>query len=138
MRPLLMLAGAMLAPAPATPPSTPREVVSAMFDAFNRHDAATLQRLYAPDARLTSPDFCSPRGRADVVRTYAALFTEFPDIRDTVQDLVVEGDRIAVRFVATSRTHDLALPIQAMIQVRDGLIVRDDALFDTGGRPCQR
>ena len=127
---LLMLAGSTPAPA------SPREVVTAMFDAFNRHDAAQMARLYAPAATLTSPDFCAVRGQKDVVRTYAALFAAFPDIRDEIQDIVAEGDMVAVRFVAVSQKGRLTLPVQAMIQVRDGLIVHDDALFDTGGKPC--
>lgn len=51
----------------ATPPA-PRAVVTAMFEAFNRHDAEAIARLYAPDARLASSDFCAARGRNDVVR----------------------------------------------------------------------
>jgi uncharacterized protein (TIGR02246 family) len=117
--------------------ATPREVVAAMFDAFNRHDADAMAQLYAADARLTSSDFCRPRGRADVRRTYQALFAEFPDIRDDVERIIAEGDMVAVRFTATSRKGALALPIQTMLRVRGGLIVNDDTLFDAGGRPCQ-
>lgn len=130
-----MLILAMLL-AVATPP-TPRAVVIAMFEAFNRHDAAAIARLYAADARLASSDFCAARGRNDVVRTYAALFAAYPDIRDRIDVMIVERDRVAVRFVATSRTGGLTMPVQAMIRVRDGLIVEDDAVFDAGGEPCQ-
>jgi len=43
-----------------------------------------------------------------------------------------------VRFVAASRSGRLTIPIQAMIRVREGRIVRDDLIFDTGGKACQR
>ncbi|NIJ21212.1 uncharacterized protein (TIGR02246 family) [Sphingomonas naasensis] len=119
------------------PEPAPLAVVAAMFDAFNRHDAAAMAKLYAADVRLTSSDFCHPRGRADVERTYRALFAEFPDIRDEVAQMVAEGDRVAVRFTAVSRKAGMRLPIQTMLRVRAGLIVEDDTLFDTGGRPCQ-
>ncbi len=124
--------------APAVPPAstTPRDVVLAMFDAFNRHDPAALARLYAPDAVLTSPEHCSPRGQRDVERSYGALFAEMPDVVEKVESMVVENDTVAVRFTATSRSAGLSIPIQAMIIVRDGLIRRDDAMFETGGRPC--
>ncbi len=121
----------------AEPVPTPRAVVTAMFAAFDRHDAEAIAKLYAPDARLTSSDFCAVRGRGDVARTYAALFAAYPDIRDRIEVMIVEGDRVAVRFVATSRSGALAMPVQAMIRVRDGRIVEDDAIFDTGGEPCQ-
>jgi hypothetical protein len=32
--------------------SAPGAVVDKLFDAFNRHDVAALQALYAPNARL--------------------------------------------------------------------------------------
>lgn len=129
---ILALMLALAAPAPE-----PRAVVTAMFDAFNRHDAEAMAMLYAGDARLTSPDFCRPRGRADVTRTYRALFAEFPDIRDEVEQVVVEGEQVAVRFTAVSRRAGLRLPIQTMLRVRGGRIVSDDTLFDAGGRPCR-
>jgi ketosteroid isomerase-like protein len=132
-----LLAVLLLASGPDKPPTAPRAVVHAMFEAFNRHDAAGIARLYAPSARLTSPDFCTARGQRDVQRTYAALFAAFPDIRDDVQDMVVEGERVAVRFVALSTAGKLALPVQAMIRVRDGRIILDDAVFDTGGKACE-
>ena len=127
----------LLAAALSQQPPAPREVVAAMFEAFNRHDAEALARLYAPDARLTSPDYCSPRGREDAARSYRALFEQFPDIRDDVETIVAEGEQVAVRFTARSRKGGLTLPIQAMLRVRDGRIVRDDALFDAGGKACE-
>ena len=121
----------------ASPHETPRQVVEAMFAAFNRHDAAAMARLYAPDARLTASDFCAPRGGADVERTYRALFAALPDIADTVETILVEGDRVAVRFTATSAAANLRMPIHAMLRVRGGRIVEDDSVFDTGGKPCE-
>lgn len=138
-----MMFALMFALAADQPPSrvtisTPREVALAMFDAFNRHDADAMARLYAEDAKLTSPDYCLPRGRDDVNKSYRALFAEYPDIRDDVETMVAEGDIVAVRFTATSQAGKLTLPIQAILKVRDGLIVADDALFDAGGNPCQQ
>ena len=122
--------------AAATPPA-PRSVVTAMFEAFNRHDAEAIARLYAPDARLASSDFCAARGRDDVARTYDVLFAAYPDIQDRIEVMIAEGDRVAVRFVATSRSGGLTMPVQVMIRVRHGLIVEDRTVFDTDGKPCQ-
>src|SRR3984957_15567474 len=77
-------------------------IIDKLFDSFNRHDTAALQALYAPNAHLTSSDFCRPRTGADVTRTYEALFRAFPDIRDDVETIIIEGDRVAVRFVSSS------------------------------------
>jgi uncharacterized protein (TIGR02246 family) len=132
----LLLALLLAQPEPPPRPPSAREVVKAMLEAFNRHDATAMARLYARDARLTSSDFCSPRGQADIERTYRALFEAFPDIRDDVSTIVAEGEHVAVRFTAVSKTGPLQLPIQTMLTVRDGLITEDHSVFDTGGRPC--
>lgn len=92
----------MIALALAVAAATPAATVEKMFAAFNRHDPAAMAALYAPDAKLTSSDFCAARTGRDVTRTYAALFAEMPDVVDTVDTMVVSGDRVAVRFTATS------------------------------------
>lgn len=117
-------------------PNSPQEVVTAMFAAFNEHDAGSMERLYAKDAKLTSSDFCYPRNHADVVRTYRALFSTFPDIHDDVTTLISQGDRVAVRFVATSRSGGMSLTIHTFLRVQEGKIAEDDSIFDTEGRPC--
>lgn len=121
----------------APPQETPRQTVEAMFAAFNRHDAAAMARLYTPDARLTSSDFCAPRTGRDVERTYRALFAALPDVTDRIETIVAQGDRVAVRFTAASTAANLRIPIQAMLRVRGGKIVEDDSVFDTGGKPCE-
>jgi ketosteroid isomerase-like protein len=128
----LQVSTALAAPAP-------RDVVRSMFDAFNRHDAAAMAALYADDARLSSPDFCAPRGRNDVERTYNDLFKTFPDIRDDIDSMVATESRVAVRFTARSSagSEPLALRIMTFLTVRDGRITEDDSLFDTQGRPCR-
>lgn len=122
----------------ATPSPAPRDVVTRMFAAFNDHDAAAIAKLYAPDAVLTSPDFCGPRGSPDIERTYAALFAAYPDIRDVVEETVADGDRVAVRFTATAKSADFRLPIATFLRVRNGRIVEDRSYFDNGGRPCEK
>jgi predicted SnoaL-like aldol condensation-catalyzing enzyme len=114
----------------------PKATVQAMFDAFNHHDAKAMEKLYADDARLLSSDFCSARGRQDVQRTYTALFTAMPDLHDTVETIVAEGDVVAVRFVAKSEHANLQLPMVTFIRVKDGLIEEDDTRFAVGSQPC--
>jgi uncharacterized protein (TIGR02246 family) len=125
-----------IAAAAATP--SPHATVEAMFAAFNAHDPAAMARLYADDARLTSSDFCTPRGKADIQRTYADLFVAMPDLNDRIETIVTDGDRVAVSFLASSATAKFKLPIIAIFRVRDGLIVADDAIFDTAGQPCSK
>ena len=138
---LLKLATALLVVAtPAgSEPTSPRAVVEAKFAAVNRHAIADISVLYSSDALLTASNFCKPRrGQTEVARTYRAIFAFAPDAVDDVQEYVVEGDRVAVRFVlrGTAGGHALSVPLMNFFTVRDGLIVKDDAIFDNGGRAC--
>ena len=82
-------------------------VVENLFADFNRHDLDGMEKLYSNDAELRSSDFCSPRrGRNEVRRTYKELFDNFPDIRDDIHELVVQDDRVAVKFIAHSTYTD--------------------------------
>jgi ketosteroid isomerase-like protein len=119
--------------------SVPAAIVHKLFDSFNRHDSAALQALYAPNTHLASSDFCRPRTGADVTRTYEALFRAFPDIRDDVETIIIEGDRAAVRFVSSSRLlgKDFHLELMAFFRFRGDLITEDDTIFDTRGRACE-
>lgn len=120
--------------------STPRAIIEKLFDSFNRHDVAALQALYTENARLTSSDFCSPRTGADVARTYAALFRAFPDIRDDLQTIVIQGDRAAVRFISSSHVPagDFHLKLMTFFRFSAGRIIEDDTVFDTRGRACDK
>jgi uncharacterized protein (TIGR02246 family) len=109
-------------------------LVRRMFEAFNRHDLEALSALYSVDAVVISPDHAAVRGPGGVRRVYAALFTQFPDIKDHVSNIVVDGDRVAVEFVSkgcvAANQDCFELPIAAFITVRNGLIVRDVGYFD--------
>jgi predicted ester cyclase len=117
-----------------------RALVEAKFAAVSHHSATEIAAFYADDAVLTASDFCAPRrGRPDVERTYVAIFAAVPDVTAEVQELVVEGDRVAARVVLHSRMPGRAfdLPIMDFFTVRARHIVRDDGLFDNHGRRCR-
>jgi hypothetical protein len=119
--------------------SDPAAVIDRLFDSFNRHDVAALQAMYAPGARLTSSDFCKPRTGADVARTYGAMFRAFPDIRDEVDAIIIQGDHAAVRFVSSSGApgRGFRLKLMTIFRFSAGRIIEDDTVFDTGGRACE-
>jgi hypothetical protein len=117
----------------------PEDIIQRLFTAFNRHDLNAMARLYAGDAVLESPDFCSARhGPEGVRKSYADLFRTFPDIIDQVTQSVASGNLMAVQFVAHSHgfkpTGELRLA--TFFTLRNGLIVRDETYFDAHGQPC--
>jgi len=136
----LLLSGVLaVAPALADDAPSPRAVVEAKFAAVNRHSVPDVVAFYAPDAQITASDFCKPRqGRADVERTYKNIFAVVPDVAVTVDEYVVQDDRVAVRFTLHGSVsgHAFDAPIQDFFTVRNGLIARDDGMFDNHGRPC--
>jgi ketosteroid isomerase-like protein len=119
--------------------SSAKSVVEAKFAAVNRHSIDDIEKLYAPFASVTAPNFCNTRhGREDVRRIYQDLFTAFPDIHVEIQEYLVQGDRVAVRYLvrAGSPGKGFVVPIFNLFTVRDGLITTDDGMFDNGGRKC--
>jgi len=138
IKPLFFLSLILLPVSAATASGSPEAVVQAMFAAFNNHDAHGMEKLYANDALLSSSDFCQVRGRRDVYRTYQALFDAFPDIHDDAMTFVSQGDKVAVRFRATSQRGNTSLWIHTFLEVRNGLIVKDESIFDNAGRPCEQ
>lgn len=138
----LALAAALLGCSQASRPTepSPRAVVEAVFAAFNRHDPTAMASHYAPDAILTSSERCHPlAGNAELQRIHSELFAVAPDVQDEVKEIVAEGDRVAVQFVSRSHTRgaEFELTIADFFEVRDGLIVRDNTIFDNGGAPCK-
>jgi uncharacterized protein (TIGR02246 family) len=136
---LIFLASCAHAGAPATSAQSPHAVIEALFAAFNRHDAAGMAALYAPEAELRTSEYCEPlRGRAAIERIHTDLFAAFPDIQDEVTDYFVDGEEVAVLFTSRSQTPGRAFEMQIadFFVVRDGLIVSDHTIFNAGRR-CQ-
>jgi ketosteroid isomerase-like protein len=118
-----------------------RMVVERRFAAVNRHDLDAVVALYARDAVETSPGFCADRsGPEGARRTYTELFQAYPTITADATTYVVEGNRVAVQFLARARKADGTVLLEVLLAnfltVEQGQITRDDTYFDTKGRPC--
>ncbi|MEO0423793.1 MAG: nuclear transport factor 2 family protein [Pseudomonadota bacterium] len=125
----LLIAGATT----AAPPSN-KDIVNAMFDAFNAHDVTALKSFYTEDARVFSPEQCGPTvGPEAIGANYTALFEQVPDVHDQVEILVAEGDRVAVVFTASSQISgaEFRLPIAAMLRFEDGKVAEDRVFYET-------
>jgi ketosteroid isomerase-like protein len=121
--------------------TSPRVVVEKRFEAVKHQDIEAIVALYDKDAVETSPAFCEKRiGREGVRRTYTDLFRMFPTITDDVTTYVVEGDHVAVQFIARSKKADgsdaFEFPLANFLTVKHGRIIRDDTYFGARGQPC--
>jgi steroid delta-isomerase-like uncharacterized protein len=68
-----------------------------IIDAISRGDAERLDDLMAPEIVDHNPIPNQAPGRDGFKQWMAAARTAFPDLRGTVEDVVVEGDRVAAR-----------------------------------------
>ena len=126
---------------PVSAQDSPQAVVKRRFEATVHHDIDAIAALYAPDAIETSPAFCIARqGSAGARKTYGDLFRDAPGIEDEVTNFMVDGNHVAVQFIARIRKPDGSIafeaPLANFLTVEHGRIVRDDTYFDTKGRPC--
>ncbi|MFJ8822999.1 ester cyclase [Streptomyces sp. NPDC102467] len=79
-----------------------------MHDAANTGDADTVMKaideVVAPDLRFHAPVPMGDSGRQALKRVYAVLLQAFPDLRVSVEEVIAEGDRLAIRNTVTG-TH---------------------------------
>ena len=79
------------------------EAVRSKFAAFNKHDADAIERIYASDATLSSPDYAHLTGNVSIADTYRKLFAAIPDAQDDVETILAETpvDKQVALFSAT-------------------------------------
>lgn len=125
-----------------------REDVVALFarrrDAFGRHDVAALECLHAEDGVVESLMAGTVKGRAAIGDVYKAWFAAFPDVAHTTEELLIDGDRVALvdtvvgtdigGFMGLAPTRrPFRLPIVHLYTVRDGQIVHERRIYDFTG-----
>ena len=121
---------------------SPGDVARGYFAAIARHDLDGAVEFWRPG----SVDHLAPIGELrvpDELRAYfEGVFAAFPDFRYEVLDVIVEGDRVAVRWRATATF--TGEPYQGIVangarveiegadicRVEDGLLVRLDSYWD--------
>ena len=85
------------------PPLTEEEAaawVAAEFAAWNAHDSEQMAALYAPDAILHWGIGIDAEGTDEIAASFDAFLTAFPGVRGTVEQVLVAGDTIIVRYIA--------------------------------------
>ena len=112
--------------------------------AMMRHDAAAVAAHHAGDGLLESPWAGAVKGRSAIEQMHRAWFAAFPDTTYDSQELLIDGERIAwlVHLAGTDRGGFMGLPpsgklfhcpVVLLCTLRDGLIVRDQRIYDFTG-----
>jgi steroid delta-isomerase-like uncharacterized protein len=75
-------------------PGDTKRAAAAIMDAFNTKDLAALEKLIADDY----VDHAGASSKSGYLEAIKGFFTAFPDLKATVDDTIVEGDKAVVRF----------------------------------------
>jgi predicted ester cyclase len=112
--------------------------------AWRNHDAVALAGDHALHGIVVSPTGGVLEGRADIERIYRVWFTAFPDLVLTTEDLLIDGDRVAVlgRVVGTHAGEFFGMPATGrhievscalVFRLENGVIVHERRILDFTG-----
>jgi steroid delta-isomerase-like uncharacterized protein len=82
-------------------------------EAWNKHNVAAMEELYAPDLVSHSAGVFPDMDREGVKQMYTAVFfPAFPDAHIAVEDLIAEGDKVVCRWTVrgTHRGEFMGVP----------------------------
>jgi steroid delta-isomerase-like uncharacterized protein len=86
-----------------------REAIASFFkkhiEAMRQRDAEALAANYAADAVVETPAAGTVRGRTEIQDIFETWFAAFPDSDFQVEELLIDGDRVA-QFFKTVGTHE--------------------------------
>lgn len=89
-----------------------KALVQRYIAAYNRHDLEAMDTILAP----TYVDHAQPAGQPPQLsgreikkQIYAVFFQSFPDAHWTIEDLLAEGDKVAVRLTMTGTQQEMFL-----------------------------
>jgi steroid delta-isomerase-like uncharacterized protein len=130
---------------PATRLSPYRAIVQNLIEAWNAHDPERIAAFYAPD--YVGVDIGQPQpqnGPREIRALTAYYFRAFPDLRITLDEVVVEEDKAVLIWTWTGTQHGTFMRIPATgrrvdvrgsttLTFKDGLIHRSTRIWDLAG-----
>jgi len=122
-----------------------QQLVTDLVAAWNSHDVERIAALYAPDyeeSDVAQAD--SPRGRDGIRRTAAGYLRAFPDLLVTLDDVVSDGQRVALawHWCGTHQGAFLKIPPSgrqvtvrgtSFLTIENGQIRRGTRIWDLAG-----
>ena len=82
-----------------------RAIGQRMYDAFNTGDFDAAKTIFADDF-VSHP--LGTTGAASVTASWTRFHAAYPDVRVAVEDMLVDGDRVAVRTTLRGTPADVA------------------------------
>ncbi len=105
------------------------------FAAFNRHDAAAIENLYASNATLHSPDYPELVGNSKIADTYRWIFDAIPDAKDSIVTIENTANHVYVQFILSGHmkaagNKPINVHIMSVYTIKDHLVTSDSTYYD--------
>jgi steroid delta-isomerase-like uncharacterized protein len=121
-----------------------KALVRRYVDSWNRNDLAALDEIVAEDVIDHGAYAGQPAGREGYRDFYRYWQRCFPGFQCTLQDLVAEGDRVAMRWTFSGRHlgdyegvpptgREVTFTANSIVRIAGGLIVEEWIVFDQHG-----
>jgi steroid delta-isomerase-like uncharacterized protein len=125
-----------------------RDDLTRMFDrrheAWERRDADALAQDHAEHGTVHSPRTGLVTGRANIANAYRSWFAAFPDIQIHREELLVDGDNVALFFTSLGTHNGDFMGIEGcgrrfevrgvfLYKFADGLIAQERRIYDFTG-----
>ena len=110
-----------------------KEIARSFFSALDKNDFDEIQRLCTEDFSVMAPGLTEPVGFEVMPPVIEAHYAAFPDWKHTIEEMVAEGDKVAVKIMQTG-THkgeyegipatdmSVTMPAQVFLVFSDGKI----------------
>jgi predicted ester cyclase len=122
-----------------------KETVREVFTAIDNNDFDKLNELFSNDFGLKAPGLDTPWKKDDVFQAIKTHYASFPDWTHKIEDMIAEGDKVAVKLIQNG-THKAqyegisatgkiitnpALSIMTIVkgQVKDWWVIEDNLGF---------
>lgn len=87
-------------------------IIDQLLAAWNSHDPHRVAAWYTEDCSVEDVAIAQPlTGREAVRRMFEAYYRAFPDLKLTASDIILDGDRVAVFWIARGTHHGSILHI---------------------------
>ena len=76
-----------------------KEIVRNFIAAIDKNDFDKLKELSSDDFTLKAPGLAEPWGLDGIIQAIKAHYASFPDWKHTIEDIIAEGNKVAVMLV---------------------------------------
>lgn len=121
------------------------QLVTELVELWNTRDPERIAARYSNDCRVLDVAIAQPLvGREAVQHMFAAYYRAFPDLRLVLDDIIAEGDRVALFWTAHGTHQGTILHIPPSghrvsakgvnrLVLRDGLVCETTTIWDVAG-----